>query len=276
MRIRSNVAALATPLAKLYQHFDWLPASGFFDATVSVRHVPGLRRVLRPQVRLIVDATIPFEPFPAINHLPLLEWGMNFALAERGLHSLLLHAGVVERHGKAVLLPAIPGSGKSTLTAALMCDGYRLLSDEFGVVGLADGRLHPMVRPVALKNESIGVISNRYPAGVMGPTFDKTRKGRVAHLAPSLDSALRKKETARPSLVVFPQFRGGAALRVEPVDPVMAFGKLCVNSFNYEYLGPRSFGAISRLVQMCTHWRVEFGGLDDAIRAMDDLLAAAP
>lgn len=274
MRIRSNVRALAAPLAKLYQHFEWLPASGFFDATVGVHHVPGIRRILRPQVRLIVDATIPFEPFPANNHLPLLEWGMNFALAERGLHSLLLHAGVVERNGKAILLPAIPGSGKSTLTAALMCEDYRLLSDEFGVVGLGDGNLHPMVRPVALKNESIAVIADRYPASVMGPTFDKTRKGRVAHLAPSLDSVLRRKVTAQPSLVVFPQFRRGAALRVEPVDPVMAFGKLCVNSFNYEFLGPQSFNAISRLVQTCSHWRVEFGGLDDAVRAMDDLLAA--
>ena len=56
---------------------------------------------------------------------------------------LLLHAGAVERGGGAVLLPAQPGSAKSTLAAALACSGFRLLSDQFGVVSLDDGLCCP-------------------------------------------------------------------------------------------------------------------------------------
>ena len=100
-----------------------------------------------------------WSPFPLDTPLPLLEWGTNYVIATRLFCYLLLHAGVVERGGRAIVMPALPGSGKSTLTAALTLRGFRLLSDEFGVVRLGDARLLRMLRPLALKNESIDVIA---------------------------------------------------------------------------------------------------------------------
>lgn len=276
VRIRSDVSELATAFLRVYAHYPADDSTGVFDATVEVRHATGLRRYFRPQIRFVVDAKSPFEPFPAANHLPLLEWGMNYALAERSLHSLLLHAGVVALDGKAVLLPAVPGSGKSTLTAALMCRGFRLLSDEFGVVDLASGSLRALVRPVALKNESIEVIAKRYPFATLGTAFDKTRKGRVAHLAPSLDSISARSALSLPRLIVFPQFRRNAPTHLEPVDDVTAFGKLCVNSFNYELQGPRGFDAIAQLINACGLYRIVFSDLDEAVDAIAKLLAATP
>lgn len=276
VRVRSDVAGLVPVMERVYAGYPLEPATGFCDATVEVRRVEGLRRHLRPQIRLVVDADTPFEPFPAANHLPLLEWGMNFALAERFLHALLLHAGVVAWCDRAVVMPAIPGSGKSTLTAALMCHGFRLLSDEFGVVDLDSGELCPLVRPVALKNASIEVIAGLYPSAAFGPVFDKTRKGRVAHVAPSADSITRRMQRATPALILFPQFRRDAALKLEPVDILTAFGKLCVNSFNYEFLGPSSFDAVSRLVRQCDIWRLEYSDLGEVVEAIKHLVDGRP
>lgn len=272
VRVRTDVAGLVPALERVYAGYPLEPATGFCDATVEVRRVDGLRRHLRPQIRLVVDAQTPFEPFPACNHLPLLEWGMNFALAERFLHAMLLHAGVVAWGGRAVVMPAIPGSGKSTLTAALMCHGFRLLSDEFGVVDLDSGELCPMVRPVALKNASIEVIARFWPSAILGPVFDKTRKGRVAHLAPSADSVAHRLRRVAPALILFPQYRRGAALKLEHVDTLTAFGKLCVNSFNYEFLGPRSFDAVSRLVRQCDIRRLEYSDLGEAVDVIKHLV----
>lgn len=273
VRIRSDMEPLAQAFARVYAGYPLESPEGFCDVTVAVRRVGGPRRWLRPQIQLVVDAERPFEPFPAANHLPLLEWGLNFALAERFLHSLLLHAGVVARDDAAVLLPAIPGSGKSTLTAALLCSGYRLLSDEFGVVDLRSGMLRPMVRPVALKNESIAVISARFPQAAMGPVFDKTRKGRVAHLAPGAHSIAARMQPATPRLILFPQYRQGATTRIESVDPLTAFGKLCVNAFNYEFLGAQGFDAVAQLVRQCSLRRLEYSNLDEAVQAIGQLLA---
>jgi HprK-related kinase A len=229
--------------------------------------------VLRPQVEFVVDGERPFEPFPADTDLPLLEWGLNFVIAQRAQHVLLLHAGVVERDGLGILLPALPGSGKSTLVAGLACRGYRLLSDEFAAIGLDDGRCMPLLRPVALKNESIDVLRNAAPAAILGPTYPRTRKGSVAHLAPDVASVARRHEPATPVAVVFPKFLRGAAAALEPLPGARAFAKLAANAFNYAVLGPEGFGAMARLLHGAETHRLRFGRLEDGIAAIDALHA---
>ncbi len=168
-----------------------------------------MRGYVRPQCELLCDGVRELEPFPLDTPLPLLEWGTNYALATRLFCYLLLHAGVVERGGRAIVMPAMPGSGKSTLTAALTLRGFRLLSDEFGVVRLSDARLLRMLRPLALKNESIDVIQRFEPTAVIGPRFPKTHKGTVAHLAPL---AIARRRAARS--------RQPGARGVSPLRPV--------------------------------------------------------
>ena len=246
-RILTDLPGLGASLRRVYAHFPVQPAGGLFDVTAMVRRARGMRRFLRPQIEFVVDGKVPFEPFPASNDLPLLEWGLNWCLAERCNTHLLLHAGVLERAGAAVILPALPGSGKSTLTAALAASGFRLLSDEFGVVRLDDGLCLPMVRPTALKNESIDVIARLRPGLVMGPVFRGTRKGDVAHLAPEAESVDKRHAPAPGRCIVFPQFEAGAATDLEPIARARAFAKLAVNSFNYELLGAAGFDAVARL-----------------------------
>ncbi|MFN0315718.1 MAG: HprK-related kinase A, partial [Burkholderiales bacterium] len=229
------------------------------------------RRFFRPQSVLRVDGVQPFEPFPRDHGFPLLEWGINWTLAHRANSYLLLHSGALERDGTALLLPALPGSGKSTLTAALANRGYRLLSDEFGAVHLDDGRITPVLKPVALKNESIDIIKAFEPSAIMGPSFPKTRKGTVAHMAPNDLSIERRQERASPGLIVFPQFRKDANLSLEPMERGSAFAKLAVNCFNYEVLGPAGFMALDRLIRSCECYRLTYATLDDAVSTIDHI-----
>lgn len=273
VRVRSDAPGLSRAISRLYGDFPWRPPGEFHDATVAVLRVRGARRWFRPQVELVVDGECPFEPFPADTAMPLLEWGMNHALAERMGFRLLLHAGVVEKGDIGVVLPAIPGSGKSTLTAALMCRGYRLLSDEFGVVSMESGRLFPMVRPVALKNESIAVIRALSGPDAIGPEYPKTRKGTVAHLKPSAESVCRSHQQVRPSIVLFPKYsRDEVSARLESLPPETAFTKLSVNSFNYEFLGASSFDAVARIVRDSVSFRIIFSDLMAAVSLVDRLV----
>jgi HprK-related kinase A len=274
-RIRTDLPALAAAIHRVYRQFPVEESNGFFDVTASVRKARGLRRHVAPQIEFTVDGEVPFEPFPAATDLPLLEWGLNWCLAERCNTYLLLHAGVVERAGVAVILPALPGSGKSTLTAALTVSGFRLLSDEFGVVRLDDGLCMPMLRPIALKNESIGVITGLCADAAFGPVFPGTRKGDVAHLAPDAESVSKRHLPAAARLIVFPRFQAGAATRLEPIGRARAFAKLAVNSFNYEVLGPAAFEAAARLIARCDCCRLSYGELAEAISVIDELLSAS-
>ena len=274
-RVRSRLPQLAPALHLLYADFPVTEPEGFFDVTATMRPVSGLRRWVRPQVRFILDAKEPFEPFPADTHLPLLEWGLNWAIANRSNHVLLLHAGVLERGGKALLLPALPGSGKSTLTAALSMRDFRLLSDEFGAVSLSDGAILPVLRPVSLKNQSIEVIRAFAQNATIGPVFPRTRKGRVAHLAPPADSVAKRRVAARPALIVFPRFIPGARSMLDAMPKTQAFAKLAANSFNYEILGPEAFEAMADLIQSCDCYRLGYSDLTDAIGILTELLEQA-
>jgi HprK-related kinase A len=263
-------------VSRVYGGFDADDPAGMFDVTLDLRRVRGVRGRFRPQCELLCDRVPELEPFPLDTPLPLLEWGTNYALARRLFCYLLLHAGVVERGGRAIVMPALPGSGKSTLTAALSLRGFRLLSDEFGVVRIEDARLLRMLRPLALKNESIDVIQRFEPTAVIGPRFPKTHKGTVAHLAPLAAHVDARHEAAAPALVVFPRFDRTAGVELERVQKTRAFARLAVNSFNYHALGPEGFEALGQLVDESSCWQLRYGDLDGAIKALDELLDEKP
>ncbi|CAN2039612.1 HprK-related kinase B [Candidatus Magnetomoraceae bacterium gMMP-15] len=59
---------------------------------------------------------------------------------------LLLHAGVVAKDGKALILAGQPGVGKTTLVMELLKKGFSFLSDDFCPVHRKTGLIHPFPR----------------------------------------------------------------------------------------------------------------------------------
>jgi HprK-related kinase A len=276
LRVRGSARALAPQLHAAYASFPLTAAAPWADLHVAIDRAPGLRRVLRPQVVFRCDGAQPFEPFPADHALPLLEWGSNWLIGQRMSNLLLLHAGVVERDGGALVMPALPGSGKSTLTAALSLSGWRLLSDEFGAYDPALREFRAVLKPVALKNESIGVIRAFSPGARFGPEFPKTRKGTVSHLAATPESVARRHETAAPRAVVLPQWRAGNPTRLEPVAPRDVFGALAFNAFNYKLLGEVGFDGVLHLARTCQAWQLIYSDLPEALAAIDAMWRELP
>ena len=269
VHVRSNSVAFAAQLHAVYANLPWIGGADWADVHADIRHATGLRRWLRPQVLMHCDGQLPFEPFPADSPLPLFEWGCNWQIGHHLNDLLLLHAGAVERDGLALILPAMPGSGKSTLTAALSQRGWRLLSDEFGAFDPEAGTFRALLKPIGLKNQSIEVIRQFAPGARFGPEFPKTRKGRVAHLAANEASATRRHETARPGAVVLPLWQEGSATRWQPLSEEATFRSLAFNAFNYTVLGDVGFRAVVHLVRQCPAWQLVYSDLDDALATID-------
>jgi HprK-related kinase A len=271
MRLRSDQPDLASQLQQVYRHFPMQGLAPWADLHLDLMRVGGLRRWLKPQVRVQNDGQVPFDPFPANAPLPLMEWSANWLIGRRCNDVLLLHSGVVERDGLALVMPALPGSGKSTLTAALSLSGWRLLSDEFGAVNLDTGAMHPVLKPAALKNESIAVIRRFAPQVELGPLFPKTRKGTVAHVAPSRHAVGHVHTPAQPAAVLLPRWQAGSKTEFLPVDERMAFSTLAFNAFNYNVLGADGFRRVVTLVRQCPAWQLIYSDLGDALARLDDL-----
>lgn len=269
-RIQSPVPQVAEGLLRLYPDFP-LDASEFSDFHVRVGPPPGLRRWLRPQINFWYDDHSPFKPLPANHAFALLEWGLNWCVAGHAHHYLMLHAAVLEKNGRAVVLPGDPGAGKSTLTAALMLSGWRLLSDEITLVDRDDGLLVGLARPVSLKNASIDVIRRAFPDAVIGAPAHDTHKGTVAHVRPSADSVARVGEKVRPAWIVFPRWREGSTARLSPHSRADALLHTARHAFNYSMLGGLGFELNAALMDDCTCHDFEYSRLDDALRVFEEL-----
>ncbi len=275
VRVRSPLADFAEQIRTLYRRCDVVDAASFADVDIRILGVPGPRGWARPQVQFVVDGVTPFDPFPRDHALPLFEWGLNWVFSHRMHEYLLLHAAVVERDGRAIVFPAWPGSGKSTLAASLSCRGWRLLSDEFGIITFSGGQVLPFVRPVALKNQSIDVMRAFDAGAFIGPTFPRTRKGDVAHFRAADEHVARGAEGARVAAIVFPDFQANSKVSKFPVPKAAAFLKLAGNSFNYEVVGEHGFRALSSIVSHCDSYALRYGELGSAHAVLDEIIASA-
>jgi len=273
VHLRGNAEGFAETLSMLYAdtpiHLN--PDQHFSNFSVSMQSPKGIRRYIRPQVFFEADCETPFEPFPLSHCFPHFEWGVNWLIATQAHQYLMFHAAVLERHGKALILPAEPGSGKSTLCAALMLGGWRLLSDEFGLLRPETGLLEPVPRPIPLKNESIDVIRDYSSEAVLGPTYPNTRKGDVAHLRPTPTKFESGEGAAPPGWVVFPRYLAGAEDILHPFAKGRAFLQLSGNAFNYRLQGARGFEATTEVIDNCSTWYLEFSDLARAVELLQEM-----
>jgi HprK-related kinase A len=279
VRVETPIPALAEEIRTLYRDFPVDEGGGLADFHVAVLRPGGpfgLRRWWRQQATVVLDEDRPFEPLPADMAVPMLEWSINWCAATRANQYVMIHAAVVERGGRALVLPGVTGAGKSTLCAGLAHRGWRLLSDEFALIRPGDGALDPWPRPISLKNVSIDVIRRWAPEAYMSAPVPNTNKGTVAHVRPPAESVRRAAEPAVPSWLVFPTFVKDGAASLTRVARARAFFRLADCSFNYESLGIRGFRTLSRMIDQCDAYEFRYANLDDALSLLGALPLPAP
>jgi len=275
VRVTSDLPQVGEALQMLYSDFGVREPDCFSDFRIEVRRVPGLRGWLKPQARFSVDGREAFLPLPQ-DHAPvMLEWGLNWCVVAHAHQYLILHAAVVERNGRALILPAPPGSGKSTLAAALTHRGWRLLSDELALCDLRSGTVLGMARPVNLKNQSVEVIRRFAPEARFGRSIAGTAKGTLSLMRPPSDAVSRASEAARPGWIVLPRYSAGEATTLSPVARTECFMEVTEQAYNYNVHGAAGFSGLARLVGEAECYRLVHGNLDAAV-ALLDALAPAP
>jgi HprK-related kinase A len=275
VRLQSDAAIVARDLPAMYGGFRVLPLDSFADFHIQVLRERGLRRWLLPQARFQFDGNPAFAPLPVQQAFAMVEWGLNWCVAAHSHQFLIIHAAVVEKGGRALLLPAPPGSGKSTLCAGLVHRGWRLLSDELALVDMDSGLVRGMARPVNLKNQSINVIRRFAPQAVMTPPVADTQKGTVALMQPPGESVRRVHEPAKPTWIVLPKYAADHAGLLQGHSKARTFLLMAEQSFNYDVHGLRGFEAMSALLDRCDCMQFTYGQLEDAVRTFDELAAAA-
>ena len=160
--LQTPVAVVETGLRTLYEDFVVAEPGGFADFHVGLRS-SGWVHKLRSRLEFYVDHQRPFNRIAASQGYAGFEWGLNWCVSTLPNEYMKLHAAVVAKDDVAIIMPGLPGAGKSTLCAALGLEGWRVLSDEHALIPLHSSQVVPVYRPVSLKNESIGIIEAPLP-----------------------------------------------------------------------------------------------------------------
>ncbi len=258
-----------------YPNYPLVDENRFADVKLQIRRNPTLGRQRWTTRAISLEDGRVFTTFPVAATLAHIEWSMNWAVANRSHHFLSLHAGVMANEHGALILPANPGAGKSTLCAYLMHRGWRLLSDEFTLLRDANLAVHPFPRLIPLKNRSIDVIRELVPEAHLAPPIPGTHKGTISHLRPPDVHLRAMHETAVPRLMIFPKYTAGAKLSISPAARADCFVQITQNSFNYTLRGEEGFRMAVALTERVQPYRLEYSDLPEAAQAIDALMQEA-
>lgn len=261
------------PIAALRSLYAGYPAPvGVCDFTVRLEAEKLWRRWLRPSVAIRGDYILPDAAPLALAHgLLAAEMGMNLQMALGHKKYLLLHASSVEKDGRALLMTGMSGSGKSTLSALLGEKGWRLMGDEFALLDLESGLLHPFPRAISLKNGAIPVMEAAVEPGRFGPVLGGTPKGRLRHLRPRAEAIARMGEPARPALILFPRYGGEYEGEIRDVGAAEVFVRLTQASTNYVALGEPGFAALTGLIEAAPAFAIDYPDTGTALALVDRL-----
>ncbi|MGH9291702.1 MAG: hypothetical protein ACRD0B_00300 [Acidimicrobiales bacterium] len=184
---------------------------------------------------------------------------------------LALHAGAVSLGGRGLLLPAGPGSGKTTLVAGLVRAGCQYLSDDMALIEPSTARLLPFPRPLLMSESSIGLLPGL--AGRLSPELDERASGkRQVHPA-----SLRPDPIGTPvpvAGVIFPRYEPGSETALEPISRAAAVVEMIANSFNFAKVGGGALQLLADTMENGFAYRMRVGRLSDAIAATMAQLAA--
>ncbi len=270
--VTSNIPAVFQHIQYFYSGYNTCHNDDFIDIHVEVNQVGGYRRFYKPQVVFAFDGYEPFVPLPLAQASAMFEWGLNWCIANTAHQYLIIHSAIIEKDGYGLMMPGTPGSGKSTLCAALINQGWRLLSDEMALLSLADGLIYPAPRPVSLKNQSIKIIKDFAPQAVLGESIPDTLKGDIAHMVAPKSALLGQKTPVKPAFLVFPHYKADVQKQLIELPKARAMMALAEHAFNFNILGEEGFGAIANMIDQVECYDFTYTDLATALEGIDSLL----
>lgn len=232
------------------------------DYSVRLLRSQGLRKYLKPQVNFHADCTEPFRPLKLSQSYAFCEWGMNYMIAANEMQHVIVHSAALAIDNQAIVFPAPPGSGKSTLTSYLSHHGWRLLTDEMTLITPNSLTLTPFVRPICLKNNSIELAKSWFKTGQFSSIAKDTHKGDVIHLSPPKDSWQLRKQPATIKAIVFPKYSRDIQLDIYALNKTQAFMQLADNAFNFGVLKNQGFLTLSQIIDQVDSYEVYYNDIE--------------
>lgn len=187
----------------------------------------------------------------------------------------ILHAAALAypASNRAILFPAATNSGKSTLTAALLHSGLRLLSDDSAAV-LTTNHILPLPFALMLREGSWPALRPYFPELSSAPIHN--RYGDLVRFLPPSPKTTSV-SAATPEFLVFVDYQREDAKRgpggLLPLDPLQTFYELQKSGFWVPHTRS-AIAAFVAWVQSLRAYRLTYSQLPDAVALVGGLVHA--
>ncbi len=163
--------------------------------------------------------------------VPAVKQSVRQIAVDRHPFLVSVHAGVVSFGSGCVLLPAAAGSGKTTLTAALIHAGATYFSDEIALLDEATLAVNPVPLSLTVKDGSLGPLRALYPSIDALPVHVREDHVRVRYLPPPRACLPKPNALEAARWIVFPKFAPAADTSLRSIDRPAAFRRLLDEAF---------------------------------------------
>jgi hypothetical protein len=213
---------------------------------------------------------------PQLTHLgPQVKAALWSAAVDAHDFRFYVHAGVVGTAQGCVILPAAAGSGKSSVTAALVHRGFRYYSDEVALIDPNTFHVPPVPLAICVKSTGWDIMARYFPDLLSSPPHRRGDGKLVRYVAPPAGAA--QWPPVPVSHIVFPRYEAGVRTELKPVARSEALRRLMA-----ECLALRQ-----RLdhhnVQQLVHWishvecaALTFSSLDEAVELIAQAVPPPP
>jgi hypothetical protein len=181
-----------------------------------------------------------------------------------------LHAASIEKQGRVVIMPAVGESGKSTLTASMLRNGFTLFSDEATSMDM-EGYVQPLPFCLSIKEGSWGVLAPIYPHLGELDVHSRFDGQNIRFLSPEP----MREERRKASHIVFPQYTPGSRTLLTPLGTTPALLKIKEAGYYVrDSMDDKKFARIIDNLLSLPKYTLVYSNLDEAIAAIDDLIAS--
>jgi len=176
-------------------------------------------------------------------------------LKRQGLYNI--HAAGLSSNGQGLLFTGTTGSGKSTLTLALLRAGFEWLGDDTLYLSQEGARVRALAFPdeIDVTDQTIGF----FPELADLPPGRKTHRNKQP-LAAERIYPTGWVESCSPRVLIFPTVANTPTSVLQPFDPEQALFELASNiMFTEPHASQSHLDALAALVRQCDCYRLETG-----------------
>ncbi|RBP53497.1 hypothetical protein [Arenicella xantha] len=180
-----------------------------------------------------------------------------FHIADNSRAAHCLHAAAVAHQGRAIIIPANSGAGKSSFTTWLAAKQFAYVTDELILID-DDQHLQGIARPIQIKSHGLSAVEH------LIEHLDLVQHGDFANAVPvqSLGSVTVAGAGLEVGLLVFPKYRSDADFSFAKLSSAEAGMRLMANHVNARNLDGHGFRAMMALIRNTPCYSLEYGGFD--------------